>query len=99
MLFVALGEAMILSGRGGATQQQQSVSEMVEEVLERQAHYLVERTGMPLEEARVIVGSTPAGRELKELGEGAHRHEEAGYWQANLWFERTSERVSLWRTA
>ena len=73
--------------------------EMVEEVLERQAHYLVERTGMPLEEARVIVGSTPAGRELKELGEGAHRHEEAGYWQANLWFERTSERVSLWRTA
>ena len=80
-------------------QQYQSVSEMVEEVLERQARDLVDRTGMALQDARVGVASTPAGRELKELGEGEHGHEEARYWQANLWFERASERVRQGRTA
>ena len=73
--------------------QQHSVSEMVEEVLERQAHYLVDRTGMPLEEARDSVANTLAGSKLKELGEGAHQHEEARYWQADVWFERASGRV------
>ena len=78
---------------------EQSVSEMVEEVLQRQALYLVERNGMPLEEARARVASTEAGRQLRELGEGEHRHEEARYWQANLWCERTTERARRGRTA
>jgi hypothetical protein len=80
-------------------QKEQSVSEMVEEVLQRQAHYLVERNGMPLEEARVSVASTEAGRQLRELGEGEHQHAEARYWQANLWCERATERVRQGRTA
>jgi hypothetical protein len=97
--FAALGKAVIFSRRGGATQQEQSVSEMVEEVLHRQAQHLVARTGMPLEDAHVSVTGTPAGRRLKELGEGEHQHEEARYWQANLWFERASRRVRQRRTA
>ena len=80
-------------------QQKQSVSEMVEEVLQRQAHYLVERNGMPLEDARISVASTEAGRQLRELAEGEHRHEEARYWQANLWCERATERARRGRTA
>ncbi|MDQ3942910.1 MAG: hypothetical protein M3254_07380 [Actinomycetota bacterium] len=80
-------------------QQEQSVSEMVEEVLERQAHYLVDRSGMDLQEARLGVASTPAGRQLKELGESKHQHEEARYWQADVWFKRASERVRQGRTA
>ena len=79
--------------------QEQTVSEMVEEVLERQARYLVDRTGMPLEEAHDRVASTPAGRKLKGLGEGEHRHEEARYWQADVRFERASGRGRLGRTA
>ena len=74
-------------------QKEQSVSEMAEEVLQRQAHYLVERNGMPLEEARARVASTEAGRQLRELGESEHQHEEARYWQAKLCFERATERV------
>jgi hypothetical protein len=35
---------------------------------------------------------TDAGGQLRELG-GEHRHEEARYWQANLIFERASERI------
>jgi hypothetical protein len=80
-------------------QQEQSVSEMVEEVLERQARDLVDRSGMPLQNARVSVASTPAGRQLRELGEGEHRHEEAHYWQVNLWFERAGERFRQGREA
>jgi hypothetical protein len=79
-------------------QKEQSVSEMVEEVLHRQAHYLVERNEMPLEDALVSVVSSEAGRQLRELGEGEHRHEEARYWQANLCFERVTERVRQGRT-
>ena len=79
-------------------QKEQSVSEMVEDVLQRQAHYLVERNGMPLEDARASVASTEAGRQLRELGEGEHQHEEARYWQAKLCFERANERVRQGRT-
>jgi hypothetical protein len=99
---VSSGSSPSGKGEGGTTVQQeqkkQSVSEMVEEVLQRQAHYLVERNGVALEEARVSVASTEAGRQLRELGEGEHQYEEARYWQANLWCERATERVRQGRT-
>jgi hypothetical protein len=79
--------------------QEQSVSEMVEDVLERQARALVGRTRMPLQDARVSVASTPAGRQLRELGEGEHGYEGAHYWQVNLWFERASGRFRQGRRA
>jgi hypothetical protein len=70
---------------------EQSVNEMVEEVLWRQAEAHAQRTGQPLAQARAAVLKTPAGRQLEELASGLHQHEEARYWQANLLIERVSE--------
>jgi hypothetical protein len=70
---------------------EQKVHEMVEEVLSRQAGVRARLTAEPLDAARVAVLETPAGRQLEELRCGAHRHEEARYWQAKLQFERVGE--------
>jgi hypothetical protein len=67
---------------------QQTVSEMVVEVLAHQAEALSEKTGQTLENAFSQVLKTPAGRRLAELADGSHRHEKAGEWQANLIAER-----------
>jgi hypothetical protein len=72
---------------------QQTVDEMAEEVLSRQARALAQRTGEPLVEALEEVLETPAGRQLEELRCGSHRHEQTRYWQANLLFERMSEQA------
>ena len=69
---------------------EQTVHEMAEEILSRQARALAQRTGKPLVEAQVAVLETPAGRQLVELRSGPHEEEEARYWQANLLFERVS---------
>jgi hypothetical protein len=66
---------------------------MVEEVLSRQAEVRAQRTAEPLDEARAAILETPTGRQLAELRSGAHQHEEARYWQANLLFERVSEQA------
>lgn len=68
--------------------QEQTVSEMVERVLLRQARRLADRTGMPLEDTLQAVAATEAGAQLRKLGEGEHRHEQAHHWQANLRYER-----------
>ena len=62
----------------------QTVSEMVLEVLGRQAKALAERSGRPLEEALVEVLKTESGGLLSELAEGPHRSEKARQWQADL---------------
>lgn len=77
---------------------EQTVAEMAEEVLSRQAGYHAQRTGQSLDEARVAVLGTAASRQLEELASGSHRHEDARYWQANLLFERASKRVRQGRT-
>ena len=66
---------------------EQTVNEMVQEVLSRQARVLAQRTGGPFVEALETVLETPAGRQLEELRCGPHRDEETRYWQANLLFE------------
>ena len=71
---------------------EQTVSEMVERVLLRQARLLAERTGTPLEDALRAVATTEAGAQLRKLAEGEHRHEQARHWQANLRLERASVR-------
>ena len=71
---------------------EQTVSEMVERILLRQAGRLAERAGIPLEDALQAVADTEAGMQLMELGEGEHRHEQARHWQANLRMERASVR-------
>jgi hypothetical protein len=72
---------------------EQTVEEMAEEALSRQARALAQRTGEPLVEALGAVLETPAGRQLEELRSGPHQEEEARYWQANLLFERVSEQA------
>jgi hypothetical protein len=69
---------------------EQTVNEMAQVVLWRQARVLAQRTGEPLLEALAVVLETPGGRQLEELRSGPHQHEEASYWQANLLFERVS---------
>jgi hypothetical protein len=72
---------------------EQTVNEMAEEALSRQAWALAKRTGEPFVEALEAVLETSAGRQLEELRCGPHRHEETRYWQANLLFERVSEQA------
>jgi hypothetical protein len=72
---------------------EQTVNEMAQVVLSRQARAHAQRSGEPPEEALEAVVETPAGRQLEELRSGLHQHEEARYWQANLLFERVSEQA------
>ena len=72
---------------------EQTVKEMAQVVLWRQAKAQAQRTGEPLVEALEAVLETPAGRQLEELRSSPHQHEEVRYWQANLLFERVSEQA------
>jgi hypothetical protein len=72
---------------------EQTVSEMAQEVLCRQARAIAQRTGESFVEALEAVVETPAGRQLEELRCGPHRDEETRYWQANLLSERVSEQA------
>ena len=70
----------------------QTVAEMAEEVLSRQAKAMVARTGEPFESALEAVTSTEAGQQLTELADGEHRHEKAHDWQVSMLGERTESR-------
>ncbi len=72
--------------------EEQPVSEMVEEVLERQARYRVERTGEVFEAALKAVLETEAGRQLRKLRDGPHSEERPQRWQKNLLQARAKER-------
>ena len=72
---------------------EQTVGEMAQETLLRQARALAQRNGEPLLEALEAVVETPAGMQLEELRSGPHQDEEMRYWQANLLFERVSEQA------
>ena len=74
-------------------QQDQTVSEMAEEALERQAKALAHRSGQSLEDASQAVSDTEAGRQLKGLANGEHRHEKAQNWQASVFWDRAEERL------
>jgi hypothetical protein len=50
----------------------QSVAEMANEVLVRQAKVRSDRTGEPIEEAMEAVLNTEAGTQLRELRDGPH---------------------------
>jgi hypothetical protein len=74
-------------------QQDQTVSEMAREVLARQAEALARRSGRSLEEASQAVSDTEAGRQLRDLANGEHRHEKAREWQTGAFWERAEERL------
>ena len=70
----------------------QTVSEMAEEVLLRQAMALANGNGHSLEDAREAVSDTEAGRQLRDLANGEHGHEKAHAWQASVFWERAEQR-------
>jgi hypothetical protein len=72
---------------------EQTISEMVEELLANQAKSLAERTGQAFESALGVVADTEAGKQLRELANGGHRHEKAREWQARVCFERAEEQL------
>jgi hypothetical protein len=74
-------------------QRDQTVFEMAQEVLARQAKALADRTGQPFERALEIVADTEAGRQLRELANGEHRFEKARNWQASVLWERAEKRL------
>ena len=73
-------------------QQDQSVSQMAQEVLTRQVRALAQRSGHSFEDARQAVVDTQAGRQLRDLAQGEHRHEKAKQWQASVFWERAEQR-------
>ncbi len=75
---------------------EQTVSEMVEEVLRRQAKALVEQSGETFKAALGAVSKTDAGRQLRELASGELRDERAREWQVSLTQERAEERRYAW---
>ena len=75
---------------------EQTVSEMVDEVLERQATNLADRTGETLERATSATLKTEAARQLKELSESAYGEQKAAEWQAGLPWARAEERHYSW---
>jgi hypothetical protein len=74
-------------------QRDQTVSQMAEEVLLRQAMAVSHRSGYSLEDAREAVLETEAGRQLRDLANGEHGHENARTWQASVFWERAEERL------
>ncbi len=70
----------------------QKVSEMVDEVLTRQAQNRARQRGESLEDALQAIMETEAGSQLKELRVGPHGEEGAEQWQEGLVQERAQER-------
>jgi hypothetical protein len=71
----------------------QSVAEMANEVLMRQAKARADRSGEPIEEAMVAVLDTEAGKRLKELRDGPHGEESVEETQVEAALERAQERA------
>jgi hypothetical protein len=65
---------------------------MAQEALMRQAKALAHRSGHSLEDARRAVSDTEAGRQLRDLANGEHRHEKAQDWQLSVFWERAEQR-------
>jgi hypothetical protein len=75
---------------------EQTVTEMAEEVLNRQAKALVSQAQRPLEAALEAVADTEAGRQLKKLADSAYREQRAEEWQDSLPWKRAEERHYCW---
>ena len=71
----------------------QSVAQMAEEVLARQAKAMLIQTGESFESALEAVLSTHAGQQLRVLANGEHCHEKASEWQGSVFAERAEGRL------
>jgi hypothetical protein len=70
----------------------QTVAEMANEVLLRQAKARADRSGEPIEAAMRAVVGTEAGKQLRELRDGPHADEGVEEWQMGIARERSRER-------
>jgi hypothetical protein len=70
----------------------QTVAEMAQDVLARQAKALLAHTRQSFESALEAVASTEAGQHLRELANGEHRHKKARDWQVSMFAERVEGR-------
>jgi hypothetical protein len=77
----------------GTVRDDQTVAEMANEVLMRQAKARADRSGEPIEEAMGAVVNTEAGKQLRELRDGPHGDEGVEVWQVSMARERARERV------
>jgi hypothetical protein len=77
----------------GTVRDDQTVAEMANEVLMRQAKARADRSGEPIEEAMQAVLNTEAGRQLRELRDGPHGDEGVEEWQVGIARERARELV------
>ena len=78
----------------GTVRDDQTVAEMANEVLMRQAKTRADRrSGEPIEEAMEAVLNTEAGKQLRELRDGPHGDEGVEEWQVGMARERARERV------
>jgi hypothetical protein len=71
----------------------QSVAEMANEVLMRQAKRRSDRNGEPIEVAMEAVLNTEAGKQLRELRNGPHAEERVEEAQVGAARERAQKRV------
>ena len=74
-------------------QPEQTISEMANEVLARQAKARADRGGEPIEEAMGAVLKTEAGQQLRDLRDGPHGEESVEQAQVGVARERAQERV------
>jgi hypothetical protein len=74
-------------------QAEQTVAEMANEVLLRQAKARAARNGEPIEAAMAAVVGTEAGKQLRELRDGPHADEGVEEWQVGIARERARERA------
>jgi hypothetical protein len=83
------------SGKEGkcTVRDDQTVAEMANEVLMRQAKARADRNGEPIEEAMEAVLNTEAGKQLRELRDGPHGDEGVEEWQVSIAQERARKRV------
>ncbi len=87
------GERFTQAREGHTVSDDQTVAEMANEVLLRQAKARADRSGEPIEEAMEAVLNSEAGKQLKELRDGPHGDEGVEEWQVGLARERARERV------
>jgi hypothetical protein len=71
----------------------QTVAEMANEVLLRQAKSRADRSGEPIEEAMENVLASEAGKQLRELRDGPHGEEGVEEWQVGMVRKRAQQRV------
>ncbi len=76
-----------------AVREDQTVAEMANEVLMRQAKARSDRIGEPIEVAMEAVLNTEAGKQLKDLRDGCHGEEGMQEWQVSLAQERSRQRL------